>query len=223
MSIHLFVRAGVLTERTPAAPNPTVLQKTHTQPSPWRGLRIIWRDTMPNYVCSRRCLHRAHHASSTQSYCLAKDPHPTLSLERAKNYLVRRHAELYLFAPASSPSAPRKQHPILLSCKRPTPNPLPAVANTHWRGLRIVWRDAMPNYVCSRRCLHRANASSTQSYCLAKDPHPTLSLERAKDYLARHHAELCLFALASSPSERQQHPILLSCKRPTPNPLPGEG
>ena len=103
---------------------------------------------MPNYVCSRRCPHRAN-ASSTQSYCLAKDPHPTLSLERAKNYLVRRHAELYLFAPASSPSAPRKQHPILLSCKRPTPNPLPAVANTHWRGLRIVWRDAMPNYVCS--------------------------------------------------------------------------
>jgi|GEM_PF-3890240 len=101
----MFVRAGVLTERTPAAPNPTVLQKTHTQPSPWRGLRIIWRDTMPNYVCSRRCPHRAHHASSTQSYCLAKDPHPTLSLERAKNYLVRCYAELCLFALASSPSA----------------------------------------------------------------------------------------------------------------------
>mgnify|MGYP000947009506 CR=1 FL=1 len=136
---------------TPAAPNPTVLQKTHTQPSPWRGLRIIWRDTMPNYVCSRRCPHRAN-ASSTQSYCLAKDPHPTLifrkrsfkrkqSLERAKNYLVRRHAELCLFALASSPSE-RQQHPILLPCKRPTPNPLPAFANAHWRGLRIIWRDA---------------------------------------------------------------------------------
>ena len=153
---------------------------------------------MPNYVCSRRCPHRAN-ASSTQSYCLAKDPHPTLifrkrsfkrkqSLERAKNYLVRRHAELYLFAPASSPSAPRKQHPTLLSCKRPTPNPLPAFANAHWRGLRIIWRDAMPNYVCSRWRPHRANASSTQSYCLAKDPYPTLSPERAKDYLARCHA-----------------------------------
>lgn len=47
MSIHLFVRAGVSTESTTqAAPNPTALQKTHTQPSPRRGLRIIWRDAM---------------------------------------------------------------------------------------------------------------------------------------------------------------------------------
>jgi hypothetical protein len=141
---------------------------------------------MPNFVCSRRCPHRAN-ASSTQSYCLAKDPHPTLSLERAKDYLARHHAELCLFAPVSSPSE-RQQHPIRLSCKRPTPNPLPAFANAHWRGLRIIWRDAMPNYVCSRWRPHRANASSTQSYCLAKDPYPTLSPERAKDYLARCHA-----------------------------------